>query len=90
MMKRMSKVINKNRLLSALQFKPNKDGSIYYEYKETTNVSYVHGGKMISPEKNDIYERIITYSGTIYKDGLRKRNKDSYTDTLIKKGRMKK
>lgn len=68
-------------------FKKNKDGTVSYEYTVTRHVEYVHGGKMQSPDKNDIYKRTEYYSGKIFPDGLRKENKTTKEDVLIKKGR---
>lgn len=45
---------------------------------------------MISPEKNDLYERTTIHSGKIGKDGLIKRNKDENTDVLLRRGRAPK
>lgn len=68
-------------------FKTNKDGSISYEYTRARTIEYVHGGKMQSQEKNDIYERTEHYSGVIMRDGLRRANKTTSDDVLIRKGR---
>lgn len=69
------------------KFTKNKDGSITYEYQIKHRTAKVHGGKMQSPEKNDIYERTEHYSGKIMQDGLRKKNKTVYTDVLVKRGK---
>lgn len=69
------------------KFTKNKDGSITYEYQVKHSTIKVHGGKMQSPEKNDIYERTEYYSGKIMQDGLRKKNKTVYTDVLVKRGK---
>lgn len=73
-----------------IKFKRNQDGEVEYSYTEKTNVQFVHGGKMISPDKNDLYERTIIHSGKIGKDGLIKRNKDEKTDVLLQRGRAPK
>lgn len=73
-----------------IKFKRNKDGEVEYSYTEKKNVQFVHGGKMISPDKNDLYERTIIHSGKIGKDGLIKRNKDEKTDVLLQRGRAPK
>lgn len=65
----------------------DKSGNVHYEYIERKRVTQVHTGKMQSPDKNDIYERVKKNSGVIMPDGLIKKNKSEYTDTLIKKGR---
>lgn len=69
------------------KFTKNKDGSITYEYQIKHRTVKIHGGKMQSPEKNDIYERTEHYSGKIMRDGLRKKNKTVYTDVLVKRGK---
>lgn len=68
-------------------FKTNNDGSVSYEYTRTKTIENVHGGKMQSTEKNDIYERTEHYSGVIMRDGLRRANKTTKDDVLIRKGR---
>ena len=68
-------------------FKTNKDGSVSYEYTRTRKIEHVHGSKMQSPEKNDTYERTEHYSGVIMRDGLRRANKTTKDDVLIRKGR---
>lgn len=75
------------RGFSKPKFTKNKDGSITYEYQIKHRTVKIHGGKMQSPEKNDIYERTEHYSGKIMRDGLRKKNKTVYTDVLVKRGK---
>lgn len=75
------------RGFSEPKFTKNKDGSITYEYQIKHRTVKIHGGKMQSPEKNDIYERTEHYSGKIMRDGLRKKNKTVYTDVLVKRGK---
>lgn len=67
-------------------FNMNRDGSVSYEYTKTRIINRVHGGKMQSEEKNDVYERTEHYSGKIMPDGLRRENKTTYEDVLIRKG----
>ena len=69
------------------KFTKNKDGTISYEYVKTKIVHKVHGGKMQSYEKNDVYRRVEVITGKIMKDGLRRENKPVKTETLIKKGK---
>lgn len=64
-----------------------KDGAVNYEFSTRKRVYGIHGGKMQSPDKNDIYERTEKQSGKIMPDGLRKKNKTEVTDKLIKKGK---
>lgn len=72
---------------SAPKFSKNKDGSVSYEYKREKIVQFVHGGKMQSYEKNDVYLRTEVVTGKIMKDGLHRENKPIKTETLIKKGK---
>lgn len=70
-----------------IQFERNRDGSIDFSYERQRIVRYVHGGKMLSPDKDDIYERTEYYTGKIMPDGLIKRNKTTKEDKLIRRGR---
>lgn len=70
-----------------IQFSRNGDGSIGFSYERQRIVNYVHGGKMMSPDKNDVYERTEYYTGKIFPDGLIKRNKTTKKDKLIRRGR---
>ena len=70
-----------------VKVKTDKSGAVSYEYTERKTVTKVHGGKMQSADKNDIYERLTKQSGKIMPDGLRKKNKTEVTDKLIKKGK---
>ena len=72
---------------SAPEFAKNKDGSVSYKYTVKNIVYKAHGGKMISPDKNDIYQRTTFESGLIMRDGLIKRNKSTKEETLIKRGK---
>jgi hypothetical protein len=86
-MNNMKKALSKDKHSSDLNFKMNADGTVSYSYIKTDISAYVHGGKMIDPRKNDIYERKTVYSGAIHKDGMRVKNKTEETKTLIKKGK---
>lgn len=88
-MSNMQKAIAKRSNWTAPVFTKNKDGSISYSYAETQEVRKEKVGKMLSPEKADVYERVTTNTGTIFKDGLRKKNKPVTKDTLIKRGKRK-
>lgn len=90
LMNNLRKRNEKNDTYSQPTFKMNKDGSVSYEYTQKRIIHHVHGGKMQSEEKNDVYERTERYSGTIMPDGLRKQNKTTKEDVLIRKGREKK
>ena len=70
-----------------LKFTMDKDGVINYSFETTRIVTKVHGGKMIDPRKDDVYERTEYNSGKIFKDGLIKRNKSTKSERLVKKGR---
>lgn len=70
-----------------VKIKMDKDGAVNYEFSTRRRVYEVHGGKMQSPDKNDIYERTEKQSGKIMPDGLRKKNKTKVTDRLIKRGK---
>lgn len=88
----MSNLVNRNareaaRGFSKPKFTKNKDGSITFEYQIKHLTAKVHGGKMQSPEKNDIYEKTEHYSGKIMRDGLLKKNKTVYTEVLVKRGK---
>lgn len=74
-------------MYSEPKFYLNKDGSVSYEYKKEKIVNRVHGGKMQSEEKNDIYRRTEVITGKIMKDGLWRDNKPVKTEVLIKKGK---
>lgn len=54
---------------------------------QATTVQKVHGGRMQSADKNDIYQRTKTHHGTIGKDGLVLRGKTTANDKLIKLGK---
>lgn len=86
-MRNMRAAISKNEHQTAPIFKRRSDGAIEYSYTETRNYSIVHGGKMQAEEKNDIVERKTTFTGTIGKDGLWRRNKSAKEEKLIKRGR---
>jgi hypothetical protein len=70
-------------------FKKQNDGFIAFEYSKTRVVTHVHGGKMQSPDKNDIYERTQTYRGKIGKDGLILRGDSTSVDKLINRGKRR-
>lgn len=80
---------NKDRIgYSKPIFKMNKDGSVSYEYTVKRITVRVHGGKMITSEKDDVYERTEYHSGKIMPDGLNKKNKTTKEEVLIRKGRL--
>lgn len=88
--RKMDRLVKRNEEydnFSKPTFRRDKDGNIEYEYTDTKIVNKVHGGKMQSPDKNDIYKRVTIESGRIMKDGLVKKNKSVKTETLIKKGK---
>lgn len=87
LIRRNSNPKNSKQEYSEPRFTKNKDGSVTYEYQKKRLVTKVHGGKMQSEEKNDIYERTETYSGKIMRDGLHRKNKSVYTDVLVKRGK---
>lgn len=87
LMNNLQKRNAKYDMYSAPKFTKNKDGSISYEYKKEQIINHVHGGKMQSTEKNDIYRRTEVITGKIMKDGLRRENKPIKTETLIKRGK---
>lgn len=70
-----------------VKVKTDKSGTVSYEYTERKTVTHVHGGKMQSADKNDVYERLTKQSGKIMPDGLRKKNKPEIFDKIIKKGK---
>ena len=82
-MSNIEKANAKRPEFSEATFKMNKDGSVSYEFTKIKIVRYAHGGKMISSEKDDIYERKEHYSGKIMPDGLRRANKTTKEDTQI-------
>lgn len=83
-------LVKRGESVSAPVFKRDKDGIISFKYTESRIIHKEKGGKMSSPEKADIYERVTTKTGRIMKDGLILKNKDVSVDNLIKKGRMPK
>ena len=87
LMSNLQKRNAKYDMYSAPKFTKNKDGSVSYEYKKEQIINHVHGGKMQSAEKNDIYRRTEVITGKIMKDGLRRENKPIKTETLIKRGK---
>lgn len=87
LMSNLQKRNAKYDMYSAPKFTKNKDGSVSYEYKKERIINRVHGGKMQSAEKNDIYRRTEIITGKIMKDGLRRENKPIKTETLIKRGK---
>lgn len=88
---KMNRLIKRNEKPNYGYSKPtfhmNKDGSVSYDYTVTRIVNEVHNSKMQSEDKNDVYERTEYYSGKIMKDGLIKKNKKTYKDVLIKRGK---
>lgn len=84
-MNNMVKSLAKNAAASSPSFHINDDGSISWNYSEVRRFAHVHAGKMISPEKDDIFERTTVKSGTIAKDGFIRFNKPVKTEVLIKK-----
>lgn len=68
-------------------FKKQKDGFITFEYTKTRLVAHVHGGKMQSPDKNDLYEKTEFHRGKIGKDGLILREGSTSVNKLIKRGK---
>lgn len=85
-MNRLREIAPKNGYQN-IKFSQNKDGTIDYTYERERDVVHVHGGKMQSPEKNDLYKRTEYYSGKIMKDGLIKRNLMTHEDVLVRKGK---
>ena len=85
-MKRFENVAKKNGYSKPV-FKKQGDGSISFEYSRATTVQKVHGGRMQSADKNDIYQRTKTHHGTNGKDGLVLRGKTTANDKLIKLGK---
>ena len=86
-MQNIKNALSGKKGMSTPVFSVSNDGSVQYSYTETRTLAHVKGGKMISPEKDDVYERTTTYSGVILKDGLIKKNKHSYVEKLIKRGK---
>lgn len=86
MIDRLRKMANKYGY-EDVKVKTDKSGTVSYEYTERKTVTHVHGGKMQSADKNDIYERVTKQSGKIMPDGLRKKNKPEISDKLIKRGK---
>ena len=87
MMENLKKRNEKYSEYSAPKFSMNKDGSVSYEYKKERLYTHVHGGKMRSPEKDDIYRRTEVITGKSMKDGLLREDKPVKTEVLVKKGR---
>lgn len=85
-MKRFENVAKKNGYSKPI-FKAQNDGTVSFEYSRTTTIQKVHGGKMQSADKNDIYQRTETHHGKIGKDGLILRGKTTANDKLIKRGK---
>lgn len=70
-------------------FKPQSDGFIYFEYLVEKHTVHVHGGKMQSPEKDDVYLTTETHRGRIGRDGLIIREKTTHSDKLVKRGKRR-
>ena len=87
LMNNLVKRNSKEKWYSVPEFTMNKDGSVSYQYKTERTYTYAHGGKMIGPEKDDIFLRTTFESGKIMKDGLRKKNKSVVEDKIIKRGK---
>lgn len=68
-------------------FKKANDGFVLFESSKVRTVTKVHVGKMLSPDKDDVYERTETHRGKIGKDGLILRGKTTHEDKLIKRGK---
>ena len=86
-MKNMSAAISKDAHKTAPKFKVRSDGIVEYSYTETRNYAHVHGGKMLSEEKDDIVERKTIFTGTIGKDGLLRKGTSTKEEKMIKSGR---
>ena len=63
------------------------DGRVSYSYETRQRYERVHGGKMISPDKNDTVEKTTINSGYFGKDGLWIKNKPETTEKIIKRGK---
>lgn len=81
------KALSKRKGVSAPSFSMDSEGKVQWRYTQTEIVHQTHGGKMISPEKDDIYERTTIRAGFIGKDGYIHFDKPAHTDKLIKKGK---
>lgn len=86
-MNNMVKAVSQKSGTTVPKFNMNDDGSISWNYSEVRRFANVHAGKMISPEKDDIFERTTVKSGTIAKDGFIRFNKSVMTEVLIKRGK---
>lgn len=87
-MNNMRNVLSRDTsVVEPITFDRQKDGTVSYQYTTEQSFHKVHGGKMISPDKDDIVKRITIFSGTIAKDGMRIKNQPIKTETIVKRGK---
>lgn len=94
-MDKMNDILSKDKTVSKMpEYEILDSGNIKFKYERTELKTREHGGKMISPEKADLIERVSEITGTILIDDNGKRkifgtHRNTLSEKVIKKGKTR-